>query len=491
MVVLTQARQLRLSPPPSAAISAILYDPTSLSLALMHSDSSFSLYPRISPLSPPPLHSATSTVVSPPSSSATFLRLRSNSNDTSGIIFLVSSPHLAGSSILLRFYMLRPDNQFARVRVICNQSDLSFDERKLGVLFRVNHGVSIKLAASINVFAMYSVSDRKVWVFAVKIVGEGDVVKLMKSAVIDCDLPVFSISVSTGFLILGEENGIRVFSLRPLVKGRFKKSDKPKVQKFSLMNGMMPGANGNSIMNAKSGKVNGSMEEKIGKHYDHSAKLRPMKMRQNSQEGGAKFVPFKSQELEDYDSSKVPLMMSIKAISIQFLAYKKFLILDSVGDLYLLSLSNLISGSESIYQMKKLTLTMNVQNLAVLPDDSTKTQTIWVSDGHYTIHAIIVSDMDSSANEIDTTDIEEKIQSSATQVIFTSEKIQEIIPVSANAILLLGQGTFIKMNQRYNDIQFLLSYLVTAFSANLLIYLLMSFLFSLSAANNVFAYAIS
>ncbi|KAJ0888804.1 hypothetical protein HanRHA438_Chr09g0406091 [Helianthus annuus] len=412
------ARQLRLSPPPSVTVSSILYDPTSLSLALMHSDSSFSLYPRISPLSPPPLHSATTTV---------------------RVIFLVASPHLAGSSILLRFYMLRTDNQFSRVRVICNQSDLDFDERKFGVLVRVNHGVSVKLAASINVFAMYSVSDRKVRVFAVKVM-EGDVVKLMKTAVIDCDLPVFSISVDIGFLILGEVNGVRVLPLRPLVKGRIKKSDKPKVQKFNLENGIMLGSNGGSVLYAKSWKVNGNLEEKIGKHYDNSAKLKPVKMRQSSQEGGVRFVPFKSKGFEDYKSSKVPLEMSIKAISIQFLGHNKFLILDSVGELYLLSLSH-VSGSESVHEMKKLTLTMKVQNLAVFPDDSTSPQTVWVSDGHYTIHAIIVSDTtDSTANENDTKDIEEKIQRSATQVIFTSEKIQEIIPLSANAMLLLGQA---------------------------------------------------
>ncbi|KAL8231119.1 hypothetical protein R6Q57_000897 [Mikania cordata] len=440
MVVFTQARQLRLSPPLSSTISTVLYDPTSLSLAIMRSDSSFSLYPRISPFSSPPFHSPTATtVVPPPSTSAAFLRLRSN--DTSRVIFIVCSPHLAGSSILLRFYMLRSDNQFSRVRVICNQSDLSFDERKLGVLFRVNHGVSIKLAASINVFAMYSVSDRKVWVLSVKVLGDGDVVKLMKTAVVDCDLPVFSISVSTGFLILGEDDGIRVFQLKPLVKGRIKKLDKSKAQKFNLINGMIQGANGNSILNAKSGKVNGSIEEKIGKRHDNPAKLRPMKMRQNSQDGGVQFVSFKSKEIKDYNSLKVSLMMSIKTVSIQLLAHNKFLILNSVGELYLLALPNHMSGSESVYEIKKLTLTMKVQNLAVLPDDSTKTQTVWVSDGNYTIHAIIVSDMDSVANENDTKGIEEKIQNSATQVIFTSEKIQEIIPISANAILLLGQAS--------------------------------------------------
>ncbi|KAK1433258.1 hypothetical protein QVD17_10167 [Tagetes erecta] len=445
MVVTTQARQLRLSPPPSATISSIIYDPSSLSLALMHSDSSFSLYPSVSPFSPPPIPSATTTTtVSPPSSSATFLHLRFN--DTSRVIFVVSSPHLAGSSILLRFYMLRTDKQFARVRVICNQSDLSFDEKKLGVLFRVNHGDSVKLASAINVFAMYA--ESKVWVFAVKVMEDGDVIKLMKTAVIDCDLPVFCISVSVGFLILGEENGVRAFPLRPLVKGRVKKSDKSKVQKLNLMNGIIAGSNGSSVLYVKSGKgtggssnymnVNGNMEEKIVKQYDNSAKLRLMKVRQNSQEGGTRFVPFKSNEFEDYKPTEVPLM--IKAISIHFLARDKFLILNSVGELYLLSLSNNVSGSESSYAMKQLTLTMNVQNLAVLADNSTKAQTVWVSDGHYTIHALIVSDVDSTTNENDTNDIEEKIQSSATQLIFTSEKIQEIIPLSVNSILLLGQA---------------------------------------------------
>ncbi|KAJ9561998.1 hypothetical protein OSB04_007158 [Centaurea solstitialis] len=455
------ARQLRLSPPPSSAVSSILYDPTSLSLALMHSDSSFSLYPSISPFSPPSPSSATATtvVVSPPSSAAAFLRLRSG--DASRVLFLVSSPHLAGSSILLRFYILRTDNKFARVRVICNQSGLSFDEGKLGVLFRVNHGVSVKLSGSVNVFAMYSASECKVWVFAVKMVGDGgdEVVKLMKSAVIDCDLPVFSIGVSVGFLVLGEENGVRVFPLRPLVKGeiikkeRSKRADKFEVQKIGFLNGVIPGTNGSSILYVKSGRVsgggggnrcinvNGNMEEKIGKHSDQigTTKLKSAKIRQSSREGGVRFVAFKSKEFENCKFSKVPLT-SRKATSIHFLAHNKFLILDSVGELYLLLLSNLVSGSESTCDMKKLTLTMKVQNLAVLPDDSTRAQTVWVSDGHYTIHAMVVSDTDSPGNENDTKDDDEKIQSSAIEVIFTSEKIQEIIPLAANAILLLGQG---------------------------------------------------
>ncbi|XP_071711613.1 uncharacterized protein [Rutidosis leptorrhynchoides] len=433
MVIVTQARHLRLSPPPTTTVSAIIYDPTSLCLALKHSDSSFSLYPNISPFSQP---SATTTasavVVSPPSSDATFLRLRTT--DTSRVIFVVSSPHLAGNEILLRFYNVRTDNKFTRVRVCCNQSDLSYDERKLGVLFKVKHGVSIKLVGSTNVFAMYSVSARKVWVFAVKIVG--DDIKLMKTAVIDCNLPVFSISVSVEFLILGEENGVRVFNLRPLVKGKLiKKSDNLKLQK---MNGTISQTNGKSILLLKPGKTSGISSKLINVNAN-SAKLKTLKMIQNSNEDGVRFVAFKSAEFEDPNSSKGP-WMSIKAISIHFLANNKFLILDSVGDLYLLLLSNPISGSVSTCEMKKLNLTMKVQIVAVHPDDSTRAKTVWVSDGEYTIYAIIVSDADSTTNENDTEDIAEKIQSSASEVIFTSEKIQQIIPLAANAILLLGQG---------------------------------------------------
>ena len=105
-------------------------------------------------------------------------------------------------------------------------------------------------------------------------------------------------------------------------------------------------------------------------HCTGTTKLKSVKIRQSSKEGGVRFVAFKSKEFENCKYSKVPLT-SRKATSIHFLAHNKFLILDSVGELYLLLLSNIVSGSESTCDMKKLTLTMKVQNLAVLPDDST------------------------------------------------------------------------------------------------------------------------
>jgi hypothetical protein len=230
---MVQASKLNLPNPSlsSPHIKSILFDPHSLSLALMHSDSSFSLYPSLS-LSLLSLSSLPSpqTLIPPPSSSSTFLHLLQNPNSNSRSLFLVAGPYRGGSHVLLRFYILRNKTKsFARARVVCNQRGLRFDEEKLGVLVDVNHGVSVRVFGSVNCFAMYSVSSSKIWVFAVKtVVGDNDedededdgvVVKLMRCAVIECWRPVFSISVSFGVLILGEENGVRVFDLRRLMKG--------------------------------------------------------------------------------------------------------------------------------------------------------------------------------------------------------------------------------------------------------------------------------
>lgn len=118
---------------------------------------------------------------------------------------------------------------FTKAEVLCTQRDLQFNP-KFGVLFNTSHGVSVKLVGSINVFAMYSVSNSKIWVFSVKMAGDdrddGVVLKLMKCAVIDCAVPVFSMSLSGEFFILGEGHGVRVFQLRPLVKGWIRKEQR-------------------------------------------------------------------------------------------------------------------------------------------------------------------------------------------------------------------------------------------------------------------------
>lgn len=140
--------------------------------------------------------------------------------------------------MLLRFYVFNPDRKsLVKLKVVCNHRDLRFDENKCGVVFEVPHGVSVKLVGGINVFALHSVSNSKIWVFALRMLDEFQVVKLMKCAVIDCTLPIFSMHISYSYLVLGEENGVRVFQLRPLLKGRLKR-DRRVYGRVNLNGGM-------------------------------------------------------------------------------------------------------------------------------------------------------------------------------------------------------------------------------------------------------------
>ncbi|CAN4083228.1 unnamed protein product [Withania somnifera] len=406
------------SPPPH--FSSFLFHTSSFSLALFHSDSSISLYSPFSFSSfPPPL------ITLPPSiSAAAFLLLR-NPNPTT--LFLISSPIYGGSALLLRFYVLKSARKsFAPARLVCNHSDLKFDESKFGVVFRVSHGVSVKLVADVNVFALYSITNRKVWVFAVKQLGDEEV-KLMKCAVIDCSLPVFSISVSFGFLILGEDYGVRFFPLWPLVKGRFKKDkgaskknlngDKMEIKKLPLRNGMMIHGINADICSADGSKLTCvETERKLSsisvldgttENRTESAKLRSVRLRQDSREGIANFVTFKNKD-DNFESIKLPAK-SAKAIGIQALSSTKFLILDSEGNLHLLFLATSVHGPETRYHMKQLTNNMKVRKLAVLPDSSTRSQTVWISDALHTVHMIAVTDLDASVKQTDSKDPAEKL----------------------------------------------------------------------------------
>ncbi|CAK9150929.1 unnamed protein product [Ilex paraguariensis] len=170
-------------------------------------------------------------------------------------------------------------------------------------------------------------------------------------------------------------------------------------------------------------------------------KLRSLKLRQDSKERGAFFVAFKSKEVESAKSTKAPLKFA-KAISVHALSPNKFLVLSSDGDLHLLSLANPVHGSEIPCHLMQLTCTMKVQKLTVFSDISIGAHTVWISDGHYTVHLMVISDSDTSASESDKKDTEEKLmQISVNQAIFASEKIQEVLPMAENAILILGQGS--------------------------------------------------
>ncbi|XP_038706464.1 uncharacterized protein LOC120002007 isoform X1 [Tripterygium wilfordii] len=381
------------------------------------------------------------TLIAPTSSSSSFLRLQSsNPNTTPRVLFIVAGPHRGGSQILLRFYVVHEGKSlFSRAQVVCTQKGVSFEPR-LGVLLDLNHGLSVKLAGGVNYFALCLNSSPKVLVFGVKMVGGDEIgVKLMRCAVIECCTHVWSMSVSFGFLILGEDNGVRVFNLRALAKGKAKKvkCSISNVSENHCLNGRQDDDRGSRSLNGASEiPCNDSLDGKINKHC--AAEQRSIGFPQKSNELGACFITFTRKEVGNMQSMRA----SAKAVSVQALFSKKFLVLDSTGDLHVLCLANPALGS-NLYlnsHMRQLPHAFKVQKLAILPDISSRTQTIWVSDLYHSVHVLAVSDIEPSLHKTDASKCKEKLmQISVIQAIFAGEKIQDVVPLAANGILLLGQ----------------------------------------------------
>ncbi|KAI3978081.1 hypothetical protein MKX01_032458 [Papaver californicum] len=477
-MVTYQASKLNLSSSHSSKevfVASLLYEPFSQSLALMHSDSSILLFPAFSPFSSSPDSPNTKTLIPPSCSSSCFLRLQSNPNSTEGrTVFIVASPHNGGSRVLLRLWVLQKNQVFVKAQVNCSRSDLKLDNSKLGLVVDLSHGFSVKLVGSGNYFALHSVSAKKIWVFGAKVVDDDESVKLMKCAVIDCCLPISSITISLGFFILGEDNGVRVFPLRQLVKGRVKNprdsgrrreencengldSDAfSKVQGMNLPNGPIRYVNGgnelysSTVVSSKyvigchgvkstalKGTIDIASNDYIGKIVENSfsVKHRILKLKQDSGLGGSFFVNFKGVEMQSQMLSTV-----LKAVSVQALLHKRFLVLDSIGDLHLLSTYSTSPASETTGQMRRLGHAMKIQMLFVLPDISTRMHNYWISDGLHTIHMMSISEMGIHVKDTDKHESREKLmQISAVEAIFSSERIQKVIPLSGKAILVLGQ----------------------------------------------------
>lgn len=157
-----------------------------------------------------------------------------------------------------------------------------------------------------------------------------------------------------------------------------------------------------------------------------------MKLRQDSGDLGSFFVAFKCSKVQSRNSLQT-VIASVEAVSIHSMSQQRFLILDSNGDLHLFSLHNSATGSELFARscipsrngcMRRLNYTMKVQLLAVRPDTSKSmlpllllqdfsagfsfdivyhcfagTQTIWISDGCYSLHVMSFTDIEVSASE--------------------------------------------------------------------------------------------
>ncbi|CAN6446111.1 unnamed protein product [Victoria cruziana] len=262
---------------PSLVVSSILFEPSSRSLALMHSDSSILLYPPSPFPTSSPFPSFRNPISIPPRcSSASFLRLEDRSSGARGddggkVLFLTVMPEkVGGLRMIIRGWVLRKaDGVFVRASLRLKRKDGVGPVAKnghLGVALDLAHGFSVRIAGSVNVFGVHSLSEKKIWVMAARLgdVGaRGDrgeavfVVDLVKCAVIDCVLPIHTMRVFTGHLILGEDNGTRVFPLKGLVKGKRKE-----VKKEQFSNLKSDGSQGNcEKLEGKCEKLEGNCEK--------------------------------------------------------------------------------------------------------------------------------------------------------------------------------------------------------------------------------------
>ncbi|XP_074557363.1 uncharacterized protein LOC141813319 isoform X3 [Curcuma longa] len=399
---------------PAAAVSYLLYEHSSRSLALVLDDFSALLYPSLSPTRlPAPNH----TAVPPPSTAACFVRLLPSSR----VLFLTAAPLAAGSSIQLRVWILLSRRGSAAAAFSPARLDFRNDRGRFSVALGLRHGHS--MAA-----------------------GEEATVHLMKCAVVELSLPIYSITISMGFMLLGEVDGVRVFPLRSLIKGKLSKSRVSTIKKATASTGDLCKKNlPNGLMIPKN-FIKSSLVPEVEENTD---KLKTVRVTQDSSDPYSFFVFIKPAELQSCKGSKSTLS-SLKAVRIHVLSEKKYLILDSAGGLHFLNFNEsggmaLDLNAQSSMPFKyahayQLNNVMEVHFLAVLPDISSEIQYAWLSDGEYSIHLISIVDAEIADDETDKDGSKQKSTVlSAVGAIFTSEKIQDLVPISSNLCLVLCQ----------------------------------------------------
>ncbi|CAO2204455.1 unnamed protein product [Urochloa humidicola] len=443
------ARRLPLPPSHPPPTSLLLAPPSSpaRALALLFPDSSAHLFPSLPSPAPAasPSHSpapAPTPVPSPLAAAACFALLLPSSH----LLFLSAHPSPASPAVHLRAYSLAPAPALPRFA----PSPLSFKRHASasGLPLRgLPFGLGVRLAGGVNAVALLSLAAAQIWVLAPKLAADGRTVELHKCAVVELEpaRPVYAMEVAMGRLLLGEAGGVRVFPLRGLMKGGKEKQGKKEGA----------GAAGRKSVQKKNGMMNGLvLPVRRGIHGGggegdavSTCKLTTLRVKQSS--GG--YCPFLLASQNDSHDLKacVELLKLEKAVSIHPLSKNKFLVLDSYGLLHVFSLSitEVRSGaarkqySENV-QTYRLDYPMKVQLSAVFPSSSIKTQIFWVSDGGHSVHVMSALDIE-SANGIDGVIGEQKlatIKLSALEAIFTSERVQDIVPISKDSVLILGQG---------------------------------------------------
>ncbi|KAL3686693.1 hypothetical protein R1sor_013002 [Riccia sorocarpa] len=203
-------------------------------------------------------------------------------NIRSRVYFLISQPAKGGSCIDLQAWHCEAPSfvpasaELDPCATSCSGPEsTSLDHDAQGRLVRerravrldIPHGMVMKMAASINVVVVYSISAGKIWVLAAKHVDPPELQKdqgtrsfrgsafspmerdldtglsttkvengqnggslgyllLMKCAVLECSKPVYSLYASPQHLLLGESGGVLIWPLRPLIKSDKRHNEK-------------------------------------------------------------------------------------------------------------------------------------------------------------------------------------------------------------------------------------------------------------------------
>ncbi|KAF3326644.1 hypothetical protein FCM35_KLT08274 [Carex littledalei] len=401
------------SPPfPSVhSITSILPSPPPFtSLAVFLSDSTALLYPSLPLLTP----SSSSPPITLPSPSIPSLSTFSFIQPSNSLLFISFSPRAPIA------YHLN-SHQFTPI-------PLQFKPDLFSPLLPFGVGLGFRVKSSQNMLAIHSIAASQIWLLFVSLKEKSGamVVELKKCAVLELVDPVYDMCVGLGCLVLGERGGVRVFHLRSMIKGK-------------------EGRGGDGTVKKGKGLINGMVDFSANKK---NCKLRTVKVKQNSGEYFSFFVSFnEGSSVKSENENKVPQLA--RAVSIHPFSKKTFMVLDSAGDLHFFNvLNNSGMGPNSQCNMKsgdfcttRLDVTMKMRLLAVPPNFSTKAQIIWLSDGHHLLNMVSASGMKTGTGDSDITERKQKsVAILATETIFMSEKIRDIVPILSSTVLVLTQA---------------------------------------------------
>ncbi|XP_024534396.1 uncharacterized protein LOC9642401 isoform X1 [Selaginella moellendorffii] len=352
--------------------------------------------------------------------------------------------------------------------------------------------MGVKMVASVNFIALHSPVAGKVWLFAAKLQDPkaGDSsgsLLLLSCALLDCSAaPVYSIHLSMQHLLIGEIGRVRVFPLRPLVKGR-SLSARQKLAIDSTVAALPPPCgddnkqaatrvhaplNGlyekylfNSVVVKKNGFRDLSQDDssslddefvpEVGKCGDKDCDHRAAKSSPNHQKNGVMSLKHCEEAAvqairEAQQSISVALTGMEQVVAIHPLSATAFLALDSSGKLQLMSFKRSIfakgrarSSKSAVVRVdtRSVEVPFRVSSLAVVPcaTDTGGVRTLWLSDGKNSVYVLAVpEDMHSVDGAIAPRGCMRVMQ-----VLFVGAGTESLVALSPETVLALSEGALV------------------------------------------------